>query len=171
MHTNKINNKVYVGITSLKPQERWHKDGSGYKLNNHFWRAIEKYGWDNFEHIIFAENLTKQEACKMEIGLIALYQTNNSDYGYNLSTGGDGGGSGIPWSEEQRKSLSDKLKGRTLSDEWKAKISEANTGKRHSKETKKKLSEQRQGELNNFYGKHHTEETRKNTCPGLLCVI
>ena len=160
MHTNKTNNKVYIGVTSLKPQERWHKDGSGYKRNKYFWRAIKKYGWDGFEHIIFAEDLTKEEACKMEIGLIALYQSNNSSYGYNLSTGGEGGGSGIPWSDEQRKALSNKFKGRILSDEWKAKIGKANTGKHHSEETRRKLSEQRAGELNSFYGKTHTQETK-----------
>lgn len=51
MHVNKINSKVYVGITSKKPEERWQK-GQGYNSQKYFYRAIQKYGWDSFEHII-----------------------------------------------------------------------------------------------------------------------
>ena len=42
MHKNKINGKVYIGITKQKPKYRWH-NGEGY---NHqvFKRAIDKYG-------------------------------------------------------------------------------------------------------------------------------
>ena len=47
-------NKYYVGITSQKPKDRWH-GGSGYKKNDHFYRVIKKYGWDNFQHVIIAE--------------------------------------------------------------------------------------------------------------------
>ena len=89
MHVNKINSKVYVGITSKKPEERWQK-GQGYNSQKYFYRAIQKYGWDSFEHIIFASGLTKDEACHMEICLIALYHTNEREYGYNLTKGGEG---------------------------------------------------------------------------------
>ena len=160
MHTNKVNHKVYVGITSRDPKKRWDY-GNGYRGQKYFYRAIKKYGWDNFEHIIFAQGLSKDEACKMEICLIALYASNNSDHGYNLSSGGEGGGTGIQWSDERRKHISNKLKGRVFSDEWKEKLSKAKIGRRASEETKKKLSEQRQGELNNFYGKRHTDEARQ----------
>lgn len=99
MHTNKTNNKVYVGITGQKPKRRWHH-GGGYQTQQYFWRAIQKYGWDGFEHIIFAENLTKEEACKMEKLLIALYDTTNRNYGYNISTGGEGP-EGCTWTADQ----------------------------------------------------------------------
>jgi hypothetical protein len=106
MHTNKHNNKVYVGITSQSPSYRWGKNGSKYlknKKNNQpaqtvFARALKKYkDWDNdWEHIIFAEHLTEFEAKQMERRLIALYKTNccrynNPSYGYNMTDGGDGG--------------------------------------------------------------------------------
>ena len=54
------NGKVYIGITSHSIEGRWRKDGSGYKLNNHFWNAIQKYGWNNFKHEILFENLMKE---------------------------------------------------------------------------------------------------------------
>ena len=43
--------KVYIGITGLKPERRW-RNGNGYKDNEHFYRAILKYGWDNIKHEI-----------------------------------------------------------------------------------------------------------------------
>ena len=30
MHRNKINNKVYIGITSQTPSQRWGANGVGY---------------------------------------------------------------------------------------------------------------------------------------------
>ena len=44
------NGKVYIGITSKKPEYRWGKNGIGYKKQPHFCRAIPKYGWGNIKH-------------------------------------------------------------------------------------------------------------------------
>ena len=41
--------KVYIGVTSLRPKERW-SGGAGYVKNKHFYRAIKKYGWENIKH-------------------------------------------------------------------------------------------------------------------------
>ena len=81
-HTNKINNKIYVGMTSLKPEQRWNK-GQGYSQQPKFYQDIEKYGWDNFIHKIEFENLTKKEAQKKEIELIEKYNTRDETFGYN----------------------------------------------------------------------------------------
>lgn len=126
LHLNKINGKKYYGITSeVKPEIRWKK---GYSHNKHFSSTIKKYGWDSFEHIIIADKLTKIEAENMEQQLIARDQTNNSQYGYNLTSGG---GIGVfRHSEESKKLISEHTKG------------ELNPmyGKHHSKETKDKIS-------------------------------
>ena len=143
IHINKINDKKYVGITSQEPQKRW-VNGFGYYTNKHFSDAIKKYGWDNFEHKIIATNQSFGHACVMERYLIKTYNSNNPEYGYNLSSGGEGGASGIKVSDSTRQ-----------------KLRIARLGRHHTQETKLKLSKMRQGELNNFYGKHHTEQTRK----------
>ena len=44
IHTNKINEKRYVGITCQSTSRRW-RNGDGYIQNEHFYRAIQKYGW------------------------------------------------------------------------------------------------------------------------------
>jgi hypothetical protein len=88
IHINKINNKKYIGISSeIDPNKRW-KNGYGYRQQM-FFKAIQKYGWDNFEHKILFNNLTKKEAKIKEKELIAKYKTNNSLYGYNRTEGGD----------------------------------------------------------------------------------
>ena len=80
--------KVYVGITCQKPESRW-QGGRGYRHNEYFFRAIMKYGWDNFTHEIIAEGLSRTEACHVERALIANYKSNDPAYGYNITAGGD----------------------------------------------------------------------------------
>ena len=46
IHTNKSNNKVYIGITKQTPERRWGKNGINYKSTPYFYSAIKKYGWD-----------------------------------------------------------------------------------------------------------------------------
>ena len=48
-HTNLINNKIYIGQTCQRVEERWRK-GKGYDPKTYFAKAINKYGWDNFSH-------------------------------------------------------------------------------------------------------------------------
>ena len=81
IHMNKSNGKCYVGITKQKPEARWKTEGVGYKKCLLFWRAIEKYGWDNFDHIIFAKNLTQAEAENMEVLLIRELKTQDPAFG------------------------------------------------------------------------------------------
>lgn len=88
-HTNKINGKCYIGQTCYtNSTHRWHSNGSGYKSQQKFYRAILKYGWENFEHQILIENLTKQEADELEIAYIN--QFDSIENGYNLLIGGSG---------------------------------------------------------------------------------
>ena len=89
VHTNKINGKRYVGITSMNPILRW-SNGNGYKNNRHFDYAIKKYGWDCFEHEINISELTREQACLWERALILLWDTTSQENGYNISPGGVG---------------------------------------------------------------------------------
>ena len=64
------NGKMYFGITSQSPQARWGKDGAGYKNQPIMWRAIQKYGWDNIQHIVLLENLPYDTLLQEEKRLI-----------------------------------------------------------------------------------------------------
>lgn len=91
IHRNIVNNKSYIGISRYgnNPNKRW-QNGKGYVGQQLFYNAIQKHGWDNFEHIIWANGLSLVEAQKIEIMLIALFDTTNRKFGYNVSSGGDG---------------------------------------------------------------------------------
>lgn len=82
-HTNLINHKSYIGITSQKCENRWGINGKGYELQPKFYHAIQKYGWDNFQHDILYTNLNKETALKIEADLIKTYDT--IENGYNVA--------------------------------------------------------------------------------------
>lgn len=162
--------KVYIGITSQTLENRSHLDGSGYCLNEHFWRAIKKYGWDKFEHTVIKEGLTQDEACNLEIELIAKYKSNNPKYGYNINIGGDLGNYNRSCSEETKRKISLKNSGKKMSEETKQKISNTLSGRKHSAEHNKRVSMALRGkyvgELSSAYGLKRSEETRKRMSEG-----
>ena len=111
------NGKLYIGITKQNPETRWQR-GNGYVRNEYMHRAIEKYGWDNIEHIIFSENINIEDACEIEKNLISKYETNKKEKGYNILEGGQ-----HPH----------------ITKEMKEKLCVSHTGKKASEETKNKM--------------------------------
>lgn len=144
------NGKVYIGITSQKPTARWN-EGKSYLKQKYFGSAILKYGWENIKHEILFEDLTKEEACKKEIELIAEYKSNQKEFGYNLSSGGEFGGKGVRLSEETRNKMSESRKG----------DKNCNFGKHLSKITKEKL---RLSHLRENLSQETLDKMSKNNC-------
>lgn len=134
------NKKLYIGITQ-DIKARFRKDGEGYKGNRHLWKAIQKYGWNNFQHIVLLENLPMGVACECEKFLIAKYKSNNALFGYNLAEGGQyNSGFHFYHTEETKAKISKASKGHIISDEQKLKISSARKGIfHHTEETKQRL--------------------------------
>lgn len=107
------NGKHYVGITSAKdPNKRWGNGGIRYNKNQPLmYRAIQKYGWENVQHDILLEGLTRKEACERERFYISLFRSNDPKYGYNMTAGGEGVDKGKNWgSKEYMKAMNEKLK-------------------------------------------------------------
>ena len=159
-HINRANGKRYIGITCQDARRRWRPDGSGYKGNPFFWNAIQKYGWDNFDHIIIKQGLTKDEACQMEKDLIERYHSNDLIHGYNLSDGGEY--NTMP--QVTRERLSRERKGKNCGannpnygNHKLAGKNNPNYGKHLSEETRRKISESRKGKGL----KHFSEEHRR----------
>ena len=179
LHVNKIDGKKYVGQTCQIPEKRW-KNGLGYKGCVHFFNAIIKYGWDNFEHKIVYNSLTKEEADYFEDLMINSLNTTDYNYGYNIKNGGsigkhseetkikisearkgkpswNKGKTGI-YSEETRRKLSEAKKGKKFSEEHKRKMSEAKKGKKLSEEHKRKMSEAKKGKK---FSEEHKRKLRE----------
>lgn len=170
--TNLINGKIYVGKHSTKdPYDDYI--GSGILIS----AAIKKYGVDNFKKEVL-HTFSCEELAYLAEAMIVDEDFVKDPNVYNLRPGGMGASpgrgnhmwgrkgslsprygkksteghkrriskalSGVPKSIPHRKKLSDALKGSTMPVEVREKISKAMTG-----------------EGNPFYGKTHSEETRK----------
>ena len=142
-HVNKINQKVYIGITKQDVEKRWGNNGINYKSSPHFYAAIQKYGWDNFEHNVLFTGLTQKEACLKEQELIKQFNSMNREFGYNSTSGGEN----FTMNEETKQKISKALMnnknslGHACSEEKKQKISSAQKGRKFTEEHKQKLSE------------------------------
>ena len=73
--------------------------------------AIQRYGWDNIEHRIIAENLSRDEANAMEIALISSYR-NNPEYVVMNITDGGLGHAGYNFPQDVRDRMSKNMIGR-----------------------------------------------------------
>lgn len=164
-------NKAYIGITSLSINKRWGSNGHKYCKNNQraFNYAIKKYGWNNFQHIIWAENLSEEDAKAWEIRLIALFKTNcsryrNPSYGYNMTDGGEGVSGWVPTDEFKNKQsiihkeqwADEKFRDKMLQ------IRKDENGPYKSKEFRNKISSIVQGEDNPNYNNRWTDEMKNN---------
>jgi len=100
------NNKVYVGITSRTLSYRRYEHDARKREGNSrlLYNALRKYDsletWD-----ILEQDITYKEAKLKEIEYIEKYKSNNKEFGYNLTAGGDGS-VGYKFSNEQKENLS-----------------------------------------------------------------
>lgn len=151
--SGKENDLVYIGITRVKPIQRW-ANGNGYAPNIRFFNAIKKYGWEQFEHVILFENLSEEDAKQKEIELIAKFNSTNRKFGYNVSPGGN-----------------------IVSKETALKISQAQMGEKNhrygnhyefSDSHKANMSKAKSGENNPMFGKTQDVESRMKKSAALM---
>lgn len=151
--TNTINGKQYVGYTSRKVNDRWieHVDDSKHEYNTMYdsplQADIRKYGKNCFIHQVLATTEDKELAMQLEDEATTILNTHVPN-GYNRIVGYH-----REHTEETKKKISEKAKGRTLSEE-----------------TKRKMSESKSGENHPNYGKHLSEETKKKISKPVMCV-
>lgn len=136
--TNILNGKSYIGQTiqslNKRIQSHLHEQKNTYLHN-----ALVKDGLKNFEWQKVMECHSKEEMDYWEKFFIKCYNTKKPN-GYNLTDGGEGN---LGWhpTEEIKKKIGDKNRGRSP-----------------SKETREIWSEQRKGEKHPLFGK-------KRDCP------
>ena len=137
-YINLVNNKMYHGQTTqdLKKRQIGHKDGSRNfrKGCNYFYKAVRKYGLDNFKIEILCKCGDVLSLGLMEDLCINLFSL--SPKGYNLRRGGIHG----KLSEETIKRMSITNK-RVFSEGTRKKIGDANRKRLYTEETKNKIRE------------------------------
>lgn len=94
--TNKSNGKIYIGQTTLTLSERRasheRESKNKYRKTVYFHNALLKYGFDSFEWCEIDSAETQEELDEKEIYWISYYNSTNKEKGYNLKSGGLGGG-------------------------------------------------------------------------------
>lgn len=172
--TNLINNKIYIGKTTLTLEKRLkrHFYLASIKTNRRLYDSINHHGKENFI-IELIEECEYDLANEREKYYIALYDSMNKEIGYNMTEGGDGGR--MP--PESIAKMVAKKKGMTVSEETRRKMSISHKGKRKgispTEEQRRKISETlkrighkppitiRKGIEHNRYGKTHTDEVKE----------
>lgn len=166
--TNKINEKIYIGVHRTKePNDDYL--GSGTLLK----KAIEKYGIENFEKEILHIFDNEEDMFAMEKELLTEEFLSRTD---TYNTNGGGFGSWRAATEVARVMFKEKYqndenfreflrqnaiksgfsgKGKKLSAQAKKNISDARTGCTHSDTTKEKISQ-------SLSGQKMTDERKKN---------
>lgn len=178
-HTNKTNNKCYIGLTAIGMHNRWlmHRKKANYTVRrqhgNYFHRALVKYDSKCWDHEVLETVPTLQEAELAEIKWIAHFKSNLKEFGYNLTTGGNAGITFL--NEEIKRRIAEKVTKimadparRLLSSQtakkYNAEFGNIFKGKKHSDLVKSILSKKSKAYQevhgNPFLGKVHSEETR-----------
>lgn len=140
--TNIINNKIYIGQTQNSLEQRKASHKKDFKTqDSYFYRAIRKYGWENFKWEVIKDDIqTVEELNYWEEYYIKLYNTfDNKEKGYNSLPGGL---NHTP-TEEEKKRRSERVKG-----EKNPMYGKPGTwlGKKFSEEHKKKISDSLKGQ-------------------------
>lgn len=168
--TNKINNKIYIGVHKTKELNDSYM-GSGKLIK----RAFDKYGVENFNKEILHKCNTYEEALMIEQQIVDDSFLERKDV-YNIRRGGCGGfdyinknnlhaskyGTDNPFfgkkhTEETKKAIAEKTRqyktGVPHSEEHKNNIAEALRGKPLTEERKRKISEATKGRTAHNKGK------------------
>lgn len=148
--TNNVNGKVYVG-QSVNIERRWlaHKEASENGKELHLYRAIRKYGIDNFSLKVLMYINDKSLMNELEAKFIIDYNSTDRKFGYNLQSGGK--------SFLQSEETKEKLRTVFSSENVKEKCRVSHLGKRHSESSKEKM---RQAKLGVPQSKEHINNCR-----------
>ena len=121
---NTNNGKLYIGKTVQANYTRRftsHKSRANKQEKFYFYRALNKYGWNTFLKVVLYQTqildntkenkkLLSDLLSEKEVYYISKYNTSDSRFGYNLTSGGEGT-TGFKFSEEQKQRMSETRSG------------------------------------------------------------
>lgn len=140
--------KMYVGITNNYDRRMYEHQKDAYTRNSNLpvHRAMRKY---NHKTEIWADGIDDRDLLnRLEIQTIAQLKDAGVEL-YNISLGGDG--CTCSKTEEWKRNISKALSNGNA--HW--------CGKKIPEDIKRKIGDSVRGEKNGFYGKKHTDETRR----------
>lgn len=170
--------KSYVGQTTNEKRRRECFFNGSYYSGTRFDNAIRKYGVSNFKYeVLFSQDFDSKEKAISVLNEKESYYINMYDSyrnGYNMTLGGEGV-RGYSWDSESKikmiHSLIEYYKNHeerriAISERAKLRVGEKNAffGKKHTNETKKLMSKYahlRTGNKNPFFGKKHSDDSKK----------
>ena len=133
--------KKYIGQTDNEKRRKYEHSSYYNKKyrDNKFYRAVKKYGWENFIYGII-ENANIETLDAQEIYFINFYNTYKN--GYNSSIGGKTT-RGYKHTEETKRKISESRKEKNYkqkhTEETKQLLREMKLGLKHSEESKQKM--------------------------------
>lgn len=146
-HTNLLNGKRYVGLTKGDMLVEWKhrhlrlaRKGKHFHLSN----AIRLHGSgdDVWHHEVLESGLLTKDAANLaEMKWITHFKSNNREFGYNMTAGGDGS-PGYKHTEAQRRAKSDRQRGK-------------------KRGPMPALAESKRGERNGMFGRQHSADHRQ----------
>ena len=157
---NLVNGKIYIG-KSVDIYRRWRKHktllNTKSHYNKHLQHAWDIFGEDNFQFSIIEQCVQDNDVLSAkEIYYIEFYNSNNSDFGYNMTNGGDGT-FGLKLSEAQRKAASERVSG----------DKNPHYGTKKSENLKHQISEKLKGRISPMLNKHQSESAKQQISAAL----
>lgn len=105
--------RLYIGFSS-NVHKRWikHQELAKSSAGSYIHAALRKYGFEKFEFKVLQEFLHKEDALSAERYWISFFRSNEKDYGFNLTEGGE------CWSPETCQAGGKAAGGKTLKTLW-----------------------------------------------------
>lgn len=101
-YKNKKNGKVYIGKTKNLSQRKSRHRRNAFidNVKLPFYNALRKYSENDFEFLILDKHAHEYVIFDLEIFYIRLFSSNQKEFGYNITAGGEGS-TGVKHNENQ----------------------------------------------------------------------